>query len=106
MHTPKTKGGPAGNTRTALRQIESLHLPAHGQARKSHRAPAQAQRPEASPPGPALARPDPGPWPSAIMRARFHVLCLPVNIAARLGPQPGLNTALALIPAILKEVRP
>lgn len=34
MHTPKTKGGPAGTTRTALRQNESIQILAHGQARK------------------------------------------------------------------------
>ena len=87
MHTPKKKGGPASNTGTALRQNESLQIPAHGHARKSE-----------CPPGPALARP--GPWPSLATLA----LCLPVAIAARLGPLPGLNAALAWIPALLEEV--
>jgi hypothetical protein len=91
MHTPKKKGGPASNTGTALRQNESLQIPAHGHARKSE-----------CPPSLALARPDPGPWPGVIILARLHVLCLPVAIAARLGPQPGLNTALAFIPALLE----
>jgi hypothetical protein len=101
MNTPKTKGGPAGNTGTALTGNECFQIPAHGLARKSLCDSAQAHRPEASPPGPALARPDPGPRPSLATLA----LCLPVTLAARLGPQPGLNAALALIPAILEEVR-
>lgn len=91
MHTPKKKGGPAGITGTALSEIESIQLLAHGHARKSE-----------CPPGLALARPDPGPWPSLATLARLHVLCLPVAIAARLGPQPGLN-ALAFIPAVIEE---
>jgi hypothetical protein len=78
-------------------------IPARPQPRQS----CPAQRPEASPPGPALAlaRPDPSAWPGVIILARLHVLCLPVTIAARLGPQPGLNTALAWIPAIIEEAR-
>jgi hypothetical protein len=94
MHTPKKKGGPASNTGTALRQNESLQIPAHGHARKSE-----------CPPGLALARPDSGPWPGVIILARLHVLCLPITLAARLGPQPGLNVALAVIPALVEEVR-
>lgn len=96
MHTPKKKGGPAGITGTALSEIESIQLLAHGHARKSECPPGLAL---------ALARPDPGPWPSGLATlARLHVVRLPISIAARLGPQPGLN-ALALIPAILEEVR-
>lgn len=105
MNTPKTKGGSAGNTGTALTGNECFQIPAHGLARKSLCDSTQAQRPEASPPGPALAQPDPGPWPSIIILARLRFLCLPVNIAARLGPQPGLQAALALIPALIEEVR-
>lgn len=104
MHTPKIKGGPAGNTGTALSEIESFLIPAHGHACKpeSQPSPALAPRPKASPPGPALARPDPGPWLSPVTLA----LCLPVTLAARLGPQPGLQAALAFFPAFLEEAMP
>jgi hypothetical protein len=34
MHTPKTKGGPAVNTGTALSKIESVQIPANGPPRK------------------------------------------------------------------------
>lgn len=73
------------------------HLPAR--LRPCQPRPALAPRPEASQAGPALARPDPGPWPSPVTLA----LCLPVTLAARLGPQPGLQAALAFIPAIFEE---
>jgi hypothetical protein len=62
MHTPKKKGGPASNTGTALRQNESLQIPAHGHARKSE-----------FPPGLALARPDPGPWPMSTLIEANHI---------------------------------